>query len=75
MTKKEIETMRNELDTQLKFANALLDELRPMLGRKLTPAESKRAEEIKEIMVGKLAWIKKAKSEIGAFYTPSTLVG
>ena len=79
MTKEYIETLKNELDTQEKFADALYKELGDIMSRSLNghvhDEDIPRAMEIDDLLVAKKAWIAKAKAEIGAFYKPATVAG
>ena len=79
MTLKEIREMQRELDTQLKFADALHKELGEIMKRgfdgHVLEADIPRAAEIDDLLVEKNAWITKAKAQIGAFYKPATSVG
>ena len=79
MTLKDIRELQSELDTQMKFADALYKELGEIMKRsfdgKVRKEDIPRAMEIDELLVEKKAWIAKARAQIGAFYKPATLVG
>lgn len=72
MTQKEMNDLNNELDTQLKFADALMEELKHMQPHEfdLSPEETKRVKEIEDLLAEKKIWITKANELKRKFYAP-----